>query len=152
MQSSNPILSRYEPKKGAAAATASGNATPPSTFDTVVAGGGARITINDVIIKCGLLFIVTVVFAVVGWNLAASAPWIIFVGLIGGFGTKFFLEEIADLPARQVHGGKDEMEGGFFAKLNDIFAEIRLEDAEAMLLEGVVEMDLLAGHRLRFDD
>ncbi len=86
MQSSNPILSRYEPKKGAAAATASGNATPPSTFDTVVAGGGARITINDVIIKCGLLFIVTVVFAVVGWNLAASAPWIIFVGLIGGFG------------------------------------------------------------------
>jgi len=85
MQSSNPILKRYEPKNGAAVASASGSATPPSTFDTVVDGGGARITINDVIIKCGVLFVVTVVFAVVGWNLAPSAPWIIFVGLIGGF-------------------------------------------------------------------
>ena len=84
MQSSNPILSRYEPKKGAKAATA-GSANPPSTFDTVVDGGGARMTINDVIIKTGAVFAVTVIFAVFGWNLAVSSPWIIFVGLIGGF-------------------------------------------------------------------
>jgi len=86
MQSSNPILKRYEPKNGAAAATAAGSANPPADFDTVVDGGGARMTVNDVIIKTGAVFVVTVVFAVIGWNLAATAPWIVIVSALVGFG------------------------------------------------------------------
>ena len=41
-------------------------------------------TINDVIVKTALLFFVTVVFSVVGWNTVAAMPWVLWVGMIGG--------------------------------------------------------------------
>jgi uncharacterized YccA/Bax inhibitor family protein len=95
MQSSNPVLSRYEKPSTsgfaydegrAAYATAAGGgaAATDAAFQQVTAGGGLRLTINDVIVKTAAVFAITVVFAVVGWNTATSQPWIIWVGMIGG--------------------------------------------------------------------
>jgi uncharacterized YccA/Bax inhibitor family protein len=100
MQSSNPVLSRYEKTdksgspgfaydegKTAYATAATGGAAGADVnmaFQQVTAGGGARLTINDVIVKTFAVFAVTVIFAVAGWNLVASQPWVLWVGLIGG--------------------------------------------------------------------
>jgi uncharacterized YccA/Bax inhibitor family protein len=100
MQSSNPVLSRYEKtdssgKSGFAydegvnaysqAATAGAAGADVNTaFQQVTAGGGARLTINDVIIKTAAVFAITVIFAVAGWNLSNSQPWILWVGMLGG--------------------------------------------------------------------
>jgi uncharacterized YccA/Bax inhibitor family protein len=97
MQSSNPVLTRYEKADKAgfaynegvaaytqAAAGGAGAADVDASFQQITAGGGARLTINDVIIKGLLVFAVTVLFAVAGWNLVGSSPWVLWVGLIGG--------------------------------------------------------------------
>jgi uncharacterized YccA/Bax inhibitor family protein len=100
MQSSNPVLSRYEKtdssgKSGFAydegvnaysqAATAGAAGADVNTaFQQVTAGGGARLTINDVIVKTAAVFAITVIFAIAGWNLTESQPWILWVGMIGG--------------------------------------------------------------------
>jgi uncharacterized YccA/Bax inhibitor family protein len=97
MQSSNPVLTRYEKADKAgfaynegvaaytqAAAGGAGAADVDASFQQITAGGGARLTINDVIIKGLLVFAVTVLFAVAGWNLVGSYPWVLWVGLIGG--------------------------------------------------------------------
>ncbi len=104
MQTNNPVLSRYEKagssgfayEEGRSAfARASGEAptaqpapatqpatqpagAPPSDhdlqFQTITAGGGVRVTLNDVIVKSAIMFGLVVVFAFVGWNLIAAAP------------------------------------------------------------------------------
>jgi uncharacterized YccA/Bax inhibitor family protein len=101
MQSNNPVLTRYEKKDQSgfayqegvnaysqatsAQAASGGGADLDSQFQQVTAAGGARLTINDVIVKTLMVFAVTVVFAIVGWNLADTMPWIMWVGMIGGF-------------------------------------------------------------------
>ena len=97
MQSSNPVLTRYEKtdKSGfaydegvsayAQAATAGAAGADIGTQSAqVTAGGGARLTINDVIVKTIAVFVPTVIFAFVGWNLNDSQPWLLWVGMIGG--------------------------------------------------------------------
>ena len=97
MQSNNPVLSRYEKtdKSGfaynegvsaytQAAAGGAGAADVDAAFQQVTAAGGARLTINDVIIKTFAVFAITVVFAVVGWNTVDSMPWLLWVGMLGG--------------------------------------------------------------------
>lgn len=103
MQTNNPVLSRYEKADApgfaytegrTAFAQASGEAptaTPapaqPSTqpagapptgndaqFQTITAGGGLRVTFNDVIVKSAIMFGLVVAFAFVGWNLIGAAP------------------------------------------------------------------------------
>ena len=99
MQSNNPVLSRYEKtdKSGfaydegvsaytQAAAGGAGAADTNAAFQQVTAAGGARLTINDVIIKTFAVFALTVVFSVVGWNTVESMPWLLWVGLLGGLG------------------------------------------------------------------
>jgi uncharacterized YccA/Bax inhibitor family protein len=116
MQSNNPILSRYESKPGQSgfayqeglsaysqASGASPTAPPPSApprpqpqpggpttpdaeFATITAAGGLRITLNDVVVKTGLLFVATVVFSFVGWFLVGPAPWVMWVAMFGGLG------------------------------------------------------------------
>ncbi len=99
--SSNPVLSRYEKpategqtgfayQEGQSAlAHASGGSTTDQQFAQVTAGGGARITIADVIIKTTFIFAIVVVFAVVGWNTYQANPWLLFVALFGGIGLGF---------------------------------------------------------------
>lgn len=99
MQSSNPVLSRYETKptsgfayhegKAAYAQAATGGAgiaDVDTSFETITAGGGARLTINDVIVKGLAVFAVTVIFAVIGWNTVDAMPWLLWVGLLAGLG------------------------------------------------------------------
>jgi uncharacterized YccA/Bax inhibitor family protein len=102
MQSNNPVLSKYEKtdKSGfaynegvsaytQAAAGGAGAADTNAAFQEITAASGARLTINDVIIKSFAVFTVTVIFAVIGWNLIDAMPWLLFVGLIGGLGLGF---------------------------------------------------------------
>lgn len=105
MQSNNPVLSRYEPKPGKAgdsgyayaegvnayqqAAAGGSGADVDAAFAQVTAAGGARLTINDVIVKTFAVFVLTVIFAVVGWNLAPTMPWVMWVGLFGGLALGF---------------------------------------------------------------
>ena len=102
MQSNNPVLSRYEKtdKSGfaydegvsaytQAAAGGAGAADTDAAFQQVTAAGGARLTINDVIVKTFAVFAITVVFAVVGWNTYESMPWLLMVGLLGGLALGF---------------------------------------------------------------
>jgi uncharacterized YccA/Bax inhibitor family protein len=97
MQSSNPVLSRYEKSdtsgfaydegKSAyaeAAASGAGMADTNAAFQQITAAGGARLTINDVIVKTFVVFVITVIFAVAGYNLVGTMPWLVFVGMIGG--------------------------------------------------------------------
>jgi len=107
MQSNNPVLTRYEKSSTAggpgfaydegrqayaqatgATATQGGPAGPGSDtdFEVMTAGAGLRVTLADVIVKSAILFAITVAFAVVGWNIWAAAPWIIFVAMFAGLG------------------------------------------------------------------
>jgi uncharacterized YccA/Bax inhibitor family protein len=67
MQSSNPVLTRYEK-----------NDSGP------VVDEGARLTIADVMVKSLVVFAITVVFAVVGWNTVDRYPWLLWVAMIAG--------------------------------------------------------------------
>jgi len=102
MQSNNPVLTRYEKtdKSGfaydegvsaytQAATGGAGAADTDAAFQQITAGSGARLTINDVIIKTFAVFAITVVFAFAGWNLVDTMPWLLFVGLIGGLALGF---------------------------------------------------------------
>lgn len=100
MQSNNPVLSRYEQQPGFAynegrtayaaangqAAAADISAAPPidEQFQTITAAGGARLTINDVIVKTGMLFAVVVVFAVIGWSTVAANPLLLMGAMVVG--------------------------------------------------------------------
>lgn len=86
MQSNNPVLSRYEKKpagfaydEGQQAYAAASGQGVDEQFQQITAAGGARITINDVIVKTMMLFAIVVVFAVIGWTIVAANP-IVFLG------------------------------------------------------------------------
>jgi uncharacterized YccA/Bax inhibitor family protein len=99
MISANPVLSRYDKPKGAgfaydegrqAYASAQGApqtavSAPPAGSDTqfelLTAGGGARVTMADVIVKTAIVFGLCVLFAVIGWNLAQVMPVIAWIGV-----------------------------------------------------------------------
>ena len=88
MQSNNPVLSRYEKQPGfaysegqQAYAAASGQGVDEQ-FQTITAAGGARITLNDVVVKSLLLFAIVVVFAVAGWTLVVASPVIFLVAMV----------------------------------------------------------------------
>ena len=61
-------------------------------------------------------------------------------------------EELGDLGAVQMHGGGDDVRRSLTGELQDPLAEVGLHDPYAGLLEGLVELDLLRGHRLRLGD
>ena len=95
MDSKNPILKRYEPTSTkapspypptAATATGASGAAGTGDFDAIVAGSGARITLNDVVVKSAILFAITVVFAFVGWQLAWVSPFIWVIGSLAMLG------------------------------------------------------------------
>jgi uncharacterized YccA/Bax inhibitor family protein len=110
MQSNNPVLTRYEKKPTGfyeegrsayqaasgssptatitapqSAPTASPSSTPPqapANFETITAAGGLRITLNDVVVKTAIMFAVLVVFAIIGWNVMAASPVLLFPVMI----------------------------------------------------------------------
>ena len=146
MQSNNPVLSRYEkPDKtgfayeegvnayAQAAAGGAGAADLDSAFQQVTAGGGARLTINDVVVKSFMLFAVTVVFAIVGWNTAESMPWLLWVGMLGGLavGLVNSFKKVPSPPLILLYG---VLQGVFLGAISYMYNYI----AEGIVLQAVV--------------
>jgi uncharacterized YccA/Bax inhibitor family protein len=86
-QSNNPILSKYE------------KVDADKDFSAIIANAGlgeAKVALNDVIVKTAIMFGLTVVFAVVGWSVAESMPYVwigaaivgMVLGLINAFKKK----------------------------------------------------------------
>lgn len=94
MQSSNPILHRYESvKPGTAQAVSAGGAglLAPQTMTQGVppmdtTGVQVKMTLNDVVFKCMLIFAINVAFAFVGWQVAEAAPIVWIVAVIASLG------------------------------------------------------------------
>ena len=57
-----------------------------------------------------------------------------------------------DLLPGLVDGGGDDVARGLVGELDDVLAEVRLDDLEARLLERLVEGDLLPHHGLALGD
>ena len=53
-----------------------------------------------------------------------------------------------DLLLVEMHGGSDDVARMLVAQLDDVFAEVGLDRADAVALEEIVEPDLLGDHRL----
>lgn len=102
MQTRNPVLSRMsEPSSGGAGfayeegrsahaqASAAGVATASHTNFAPPTGSrqvGATVTLNDVIAKTGISFVILLVGAVIGWQLTPSQPWLTWVAMFVGLG------------------------------------------------------------------
>ena len=58
-------------------ATPDASGTPPTStdaeFQAVTAGGGVRVTLNDVVVKSAIMFGLVVLFAFIGWNVITAA-------------------------------------------------------------------------------
>ena len=68
-------------------------------------------------------------------------------------GAVFFVEEIGDLVLRLVQRGTDDVRRRLVVvDLQDVFAEVGLDDGEPGRLDRVIERRLLADHRFRLDD
>ena len=61
-------------------------------------------------------------------------------------------QDVGDLLGRKVNRRRDDVRRPMPGKLNDVFAEVGFDRFDAGRFERVIEMNLLAGHRLRFDD
>jgi uncharacterized YccA/Bax inhibitor family protein len=94
-RTSNPVLKNYESTGSTgfaygegvdayAKASAAGSGGIPGAPALPQPGAGGPITIADVMVKSLLVFAVTVVFAVAGWNLTGPYPWLLWVGMLGG--------------------------------------------------------------------
>jgi uncharacterized YccA/Bax inhibitor family protein len=111
MQTRNPVLTRIDQQaqqqagsgfaynEGVQAYTQAAT-TGAAAMDAQVApqlgqptGLGARVTLNDVIVKTGIMFVLVVIGAVAGWNTAETMPWIwigaALVGLVLGLVNTF---------------------------------------------------------------
>jgi len=105
VQSRNPILNRIDKEAapgGSGFAYDEGRSayqqatTGLATMDAAQAAGmgqmhtpevtGARVTLNDVIVKTGINFVVLIVGAVIGWQLAPTMPWVTWVAMLIGLG------------------------------------------------------------------
>ncbi len=104
MQTRNPVLSRIgqEPastggsgfayQEGASAYQQAQPGVAATDYATQMRGTappvsvGARLTLNDVIVKTAISFGVLLVGAVIGWQTTPSAPWLFWVAMFVGLG------------------------------------------------------------------
>src|SRR4051794_13075907 len=86
MESRNPVLTREFAQPQYATFHA-----PPGTEATTAAprgpvATGRTMTLDDVVVKTGVMFLVLVVAAVAGWNLVASSPVVVWLSALVAFG------------------------------------------------------------------
>jgi uncharacterized YccA/Bax inhibitor family protein len=105
VQSRNPILNRIDKEAssgGSGFAYDEGRSayqqatTGLATMDAAAAAQtgqpyapapvGAAVTINDVIVKTGMNFVLLIIGAVIGWQLTPSMPWVMWVSMFVGLG------------------------------------------------------------------
>jgi uncharacterized YccA/Bax inhibitor family protein len=151
MQSNNPVLTRYEKTDGSgfaydegraayaqAATGGAGIADTETAFQTITAGGGARLTINDVVVKGLLVFGITVVFAVVGWNTVDTLPWLMWVGMLGGLALGFVnaLKKVPSPPLIMLYA---VLQGVFLGGISNWYNEYALGSGwEGIVLQAVI--------------
>jgi uncharacterized YccA/Bax inhibitor family protein len=107
MQSRNPVLSRIGQEQttqsgsgfaynegvdayrraGVTTVAQPGHQAGPPAYAPPQAG--ERLTINDVIIKTAICFVVLLAGAVVGWQLTPQAPWVMWVSMVVAMGLAF---------------------------------------------------------------
>jgi uncharacterized YccA/Bax inhibitor family protein len=107
MQSKNPIFRDIEKQPGFAynegvnayQQAAAGTATLDQQAGPVlgVPTGSRPMTIDDVVTKTGMAFLVLVIGAGIGWVLTPSMPWLPFVAMLVGLGI-FFVGAFRKLP------------------------------------------------------
>ncbi|MEI8058445.1 MAG: Bax inhibitor-1/YccA family protein [Actinomycetes bacterium] len=90
MQSRNPVLRRATQQASGVDLGSPSVPTPSaeeldSIFGLRSAADG-RLTVDDVIVKTGLCFVVLLVGAVAGWSFVVTMPWLLFAAAIAGFG------------------------------------------------------------------
>ena len=104
VQSRNPVLNRidkeaaqgngfaYDEGRSAYQQAAGGQMTMDAAQAAGVGGGyapapaGQAVTIADVIVKTGINFVLIVIGAVIGWQLAPTMPWLMWVSMFVGLG------------------------------------------------------------------
>lgn len=92
METNNPVLAREATRyatfgnRPVSPAQLEDMYNAPSAPGSLAATGLARMTIHDVIVRTTAMFGILLVTAIISWNAVASAPWLVFVGLIGGIG------------------------------------------------------------------
>lgn len=106
MESRNPILRRatetatgersgagfaYDEGRTAYAEAAGTRGPTPSVADLnsiygTKGPGTGLLTMDDVVVKTGITFVLLLVGAVVGWNLAPSMPWLLWAAMLVGLG------------------------------------------------------------------
>lgn len=84
MESRNPVLNREFGRDGTAYTASVDAATLQQMYD-VPATTGRTMSIDDVVVKTSALFALLVLAAVVGWNLVATAPALMWGSLIVAF-------------------------------------------------------------------
>lgn len=114
MQSRNPVLNRISSEQSsggegfaynegrsayqqASTAQATMDAATVSQQPAAQAPSSNPVTLNDVIVKTGINFVILIVGAVIGWQVYPSAPWVMWVALIVGFGlamANIFMKQI----------------------------------------------------------
>jgi uncharacterized YccA/Bax inhibitor family protein len=103
MESRNPVLNREfaDPQR-----YASFHEPPPSAdqlqrmVDGPPVATGRTMTLDDVVVKTGVMFVVLVATAVVGWNLVETSPVVVWVSALVAFG--FAMAVIVKRDASQV--------------------------------------------------
>jgi len=95
MESRNPVLNRefanpqyagFHDAPPTAAQLQGMYDGPAGTLPGAAVGAGDRMTIDDVIMKTGVLFVVLVAAAVAGWQLVDTSPAITWISMIVAFG------------------------------------------------------------------
>jgi len=124
---SNPVLVR-----------ATGETLNPQTGEVVVAPiVGARMTMDDVIVKTGLLFVTVVAGAYVGWNLVASMPSMLWISMFVAFGLAMansFKKEVS--PALVLAYGVAE--GVLLGGISRFYSEAYAETAPNLVSQAVI--------------
>ena len=64
---------------------------------------------------------------------------------------ELFGEQPAHVGGRHVHGGRDDVDRPLLGQLDDVLAQVGLDGPDARRLQHVVQLHLLADHRLRLD-
>ena len=75
-----------------------------------------------------------------------------FLRRVGRSRSKFFLEKRADLVPLEVHARENKVIRRLLLELLDELPKVAFHHFVPLLLQRIVEVDLLAGHRLGFDD
>ena len=122
MQSSNPVLSRAGAFGGGAQAASAGQLQEMYDQPSYVAPTGARMTIDDVVAKTGMMFVVLVASASVAWFLDLDGGWLIGSALVGfGLALVNIFKKVVSPPLVLAYAA---VEGVFLGILSHIYGSL----------------------------